>query len=359
MKTLTTLIMKRHRSLALWSCLFIMMASAFSALGQGPVRNDILVSPNWLEAHLYHPGIVIVHVEETTDPWDNYASEHIPGARFVATESLGVNRAGVDGMLPPLDDLIELARELGIDDKTKKIVMYGPTNPGGPARLFQALDYLGLSGRIALLDGHFPRWKAQGRPTTDVVPPATYSDFVAMPDPQALMARLTLGDLMSTIALRRLGDPDLDGQGFILFDSRLDLPYQAGHIPGAVQANPLLDFEGFGPDGDGGVNPMTRWLLNARHEIVGRYHNMGLIGDKLAITSCRTGIAGSLLYFVLKYAGFDVTLYDGSFNEWSTVMIEDDWELGVWGSAYPGYAGNAVGMLPIATGPGRWGPVLE
>ena len=317
------------------------------------------MSTDWLEAHLDHPGVIVVHVEETTDSWDNYGTAHIPGARFVATERLGVMRAGVADMLPSLDTLIELARELGIDEETKKIVLYGPTNPGGPARLFQAFDYLGLGDWTALLDGHYPRWEAEGRPTTDVVPAATYSAFLARPNPRALIARSRVGDLMSTIALRMTTDPHLDGNGFVLFDSRLDPQYQAGHIPGAVQSNPLLDFEGFGPGGDGGVNPMTRLLLRQRHEIVDRYHELGLENDELAITSCRTGIAGSLLYFVLKYAGFEVTLYDGSFNEWFTVTIEDQEELDIWSSAYPGYLGYTEGMLPIVTGPNRWKPVIE
>jgi len=330
-----------------------------TAFSQGKVQRGLLVSTDWLEAHLDHSGVIVVHVEETTDPWDNYGDEHIPGAHFVATESLGVTVAGVDGMLPPLDTLIELARELGIDDETKKIVMYGPTNPGGPARLFQAFDYLGLGDRSALLDGHYPRWQAEGRPTTDIVPAGVYSDFVARPNPQVLTARSAVGDLMSTMALRRMTDPSLDGSGFVLLDSRQDAAYGDGHIPGAVQANPLLDFEGFGPGGDGGVSPLTRMLLRRRHEIVQRYHGLGLEGDELAITSCRTGIAGSLLYFVLKYAGFNVTLYDGSFNEWSTVLIEDQQELAIWDSVYPDYDGALVGMLPIVTGPDRWEPVVK
>ena len=350
--------MKKLLSIAFFLIILCLSVIAESATGQGPVRRDVLVSSDWLEAHINHPSVIIVHVEETTDPWDNYTADHIPGAHFVATERLGVTRAGVDGMLPPVDDLIELGRELGIKDDTKKIVMYGPTNPGGPARLFQAFDYLGLGDRIALLDGHYSRWKSEGRPTTSVVPTPVYSDFLARPNPRTLTARSRVGDLMSTLALRRITDPLLDSNGFVLFDSRVDQQYEAGHIPGAVQGNPLLDFEGFGKDGDGGANPLTRWLLRPTHEIVERYRGLGLERRELAITSCRTGIAGSLLYFVLKYVGFDVTLYDGSFNEWSTAMIEDQEELAIWESAYPGYDGGAEGMLPIVTGSDRWMPVM-
>lgn len=346
------------RYAGLLSCLILglLLLAPLAAQGQGNIERDLLVSTDWLDAHLGRPGVIVVHVEETTDSTDHYAIEHIPGAHFVATEELGIVRSGIPGMLPPLYILIELVRNLGIDDKTKKIVLYGPTNPGGPARLYHVLDYLGLGDRAALLDGHFPRWKAEDRPTTNTDPPeAKYSDFIPIVNPQILTTRSVVGDLMSTLAV----DPSLDGRGFVLFDSRTDAGYATGHIPGAVQGNPLSVFEGFSENGDGGVNPLTRWLLLSRHQIVTRYNSLGLDDDELAITSCRTGIAGSLLYFVLKYAGFNVTLYDGSFNEWSGVKIEDEHELGIWRHIYPGYAGSEDGMLPIVTSLDRWDPVIE
>ena len=160
---------------------------------------------------------------------------------------------------------------------------------------------------------------------------------------------------MSSLALQR----DFDSRGFVLLDSRTDGAYATGHIPGAEQGNPLLDFTGFSDDGDGGVDPLTRWLLLPRRQIVARYNALGLQGGELAITSCTTGIAGSLLYFILKYAGFEVTLYDGSFNEWSGVQIEDEHELTIWRMVYPDYAGNNMGFLPIVTGLDRWAPVIE
>ena len=39
--------------------------------------------------------------------------------------------------------------------------------------------------------------------------------------------------------------------------------------------------------------------------------------DKNLITYCRSGMEASMTYFVLRYLGFDPSLYDGSFVEWS------------------------------------------
>lgn len=335
--------------------IFLLLSGPLFAYGKGAIERGMLVSSAWLEAHLYQADLVIVHVEETTDGIDHYGSGHIPNAKFVATEDLGITRYGVDGMLPPLDVLIELIRNLGIDEETKKIVLYGPTNPGGPARLFHVLDYLGFGDYTALLDGHLPRWTAEDRPITYSVPDPVYTYFIPVMNPQALTARSAVGDLMSTLALRRVDDPMIDGSGFVLFDSRRDPQYATGHIPGATQGNPLLDYVGIRA---GGADPLTRWVLRSRLEIVNRYNALGLDKGDIAITSCRTGIAGSLLYFTLKYAGFEVTLYDGSFNEWSSVEILDEHELDIWRIVYPGYMDNDIGKLPFVTGMDRWAPIF-
>jgi thiosulfate/3-mercaptopyruvate sulfurtransferase len=352
MKT-SIIFLKQSLTIFFSICMLLLVPTVSN--GKGAVEQSILVSTAWLGAHLDQSGVVIVHVEETSDGVDHYGDGHIPNARFVATEDLGITRYGVEGMLPPLDTLIKLVRNLGIDEETQKIVVYGATNPGGPARLFHVLDYLGLGDNTALLDGHFPRWIAEGRPITDSVPDPVYSNFIPVMNPQALTTRSTVGDLMSTLALRRIVDPIIDGSGFVLFDSRRDLEYATGHIPGATQGNPLLDFVGISA---GGADPVTRWVLRSRLEIVNRYNSLGLEKEELAITSCRTGIAGSLLYFILKYAGFEVTLYDGSFNEWSGVEIHDEHELNIWRSVYPWYMDNAIGKLPFVTGMDRWTPVF-
>ena len=39
-------------------------------------------------------------------------------------------------------------------------------------------------------------------------------------------------------------------------------------------------------------------------------------GDRVA-TYCHIGQQASLLYFVARYLGYDVHLYDGSFQDWS------------------------------------------
>jgi thiosulfate/3-mercaptopyruvate sulfurtransferase len=39
-------------------------------------------------------------------------------------------------------------------------------------------------------------------------------------------------------------------------------------------------------------------------------------GDRV-VTYCHIGQQGSLLYFASRYAGYQTSLYDGSFEDWS------------------------------------------
>jgi thiosulfate/3-mercaptopyruvate sulfurtransferase len=47
------------------------------------------------------------------------------------------------------------------------------------------------------------------------------------------------------------------------------------------------------------------------------YEAAGLRPDQKVVTYCNTGMQASQTYFTLKYLGYNVMMYDGSFSEWS------------------------------------------
>jgi 3-mercaptopyruvate sulfurtransferase SseA len=47
------------------------------------------------------------------------------------------------------------------------------------------------------------------------------------------------------------------------------------------------------------------------------FERTGVTPGRPAVAYCRTGAQSSRTYFVAKYLGYDVTMYDGSFIEWS------------------------------------------
>jgi thiosulfate/3-mercaptopyruvate sulfurtransferase len=79
-----------------------------------------------------------------------------------------------------------------------------------------------------------------------------------------------------------------------------------GHIPGAANipwASHIV----------GAENP----VLRSPDEILSLYDGLGISPEDRVISYCRTGRTSSMSYFALKYLGFDVRLFDGSFTEWS------------------------------------------
>jgi thiosulfate/3-mercaptopyruvate sulfurtransferase len=78
-----------------------------------------------------------------------------------------------------------------------------------------------------------------------------------------------------------------------------------GHIPGAVN---LYWVESQA----GGENP----ALKAEPELRKLFESAGLTPDRPVVTYCGSGVQATQTYFALKYLGYDVSMYDGSFSEW-------------------------------------------
>ena len=63
-----------------------------------PANPDVIVSPEWVRAHLDDPGTVFVHIGSHPD---EYAAGHLPGARWAhGYDDLTVTRDGVRALAP-------------------------------------------------------------------------------------------------------------------------------------------------------------------------------------------------------------------------------------------------------------------
>ena len=122
------------------------LSSAGGIAKQAP-RRDMLVSTAWLWQRLGDRHVVVAHVGKNRTVYD---AGHVPGARFVAWMDVAVTRDGLPNQLPPLADLVALVRRLGIaqDDR---VVLYDEEGGLWAARVYVALDYVGLGDRVALL----------------------------------------------------------------------------------------------------------------------------------------------------------------------------------------------------------------
>ncbi len=262
------------------------------------VQEQMLVSPDWLQRRL---GMVtVLHVGDTA----SYAARHIPGAVLIDSSSLLVQRNGMPNELPPIDALERLFRAAGVD-ATGRIVVYS-VDPLLAARAWFTLDYLGQGGRVSLLDGGLAKWMAAGYAVSAATAPVRPGSFEARPVPQTIARLATMREL---VRLREQLGPSL-----VLIDARSPEQFcgdeagpdvaHAGHIPGAVNVPYASNL-----DGTGALRPVA--------DLRAIYHRAGVTRESANIVYCRTGMQASMTYFVLRYLGYDVTLYDGSFVEWS------------------------------------------
>ena len=269
------------------------------------VRSEMIVSTVWLAAHLNDPKVVILHVARARAHYDE---GHIPGARFAGWDEITATRDGVPNELAPVADLQKLFARLGVGDDAR-IVLYGDSSGLSAARAYFTLDYLGHGERAALLDGGLEKWKAERRAvSTDLVEPKM-APFTPRVRASAIVDHDVVRDLSWTAT--KLASPSV-----VLIDARPVEEYEGtkpgegvprgGHIPGAANVFWMQNVVSK-------ENPALRSVAELRKV----YEEAGALRGRTVVTYCRTGGQASHAYFTLKYLGYDVVMYDGSFFEWS------------------------------------------
>lgn len=270
------------------------MLMAILAAGVIASFDHNVVTPAWLEQNLENPSVVVVEIGTGTTA----DRPHIPGARFIALESIVVRDGWPPNELPPVDQLRQVFEKAGVGDEGR-IVLYSDS-PVFAARAWFTLDYLGHGDRAAILDGGFDRWTSEKRPVAAKRLPQLAKTFTPSTDPTRLATLDQVRNAAST--------------GVVLLDARNAYDFQGarrvanvarrGHIPGAL-CNPWQT--NLTPEG----SFLTPAALESQYE--------ALIGSRetKVIVYCRTGMDASVPYFILRSLGYDVALHDGSFTEWS------------------------------------------
>jgi thiosulfate/3-mercaptopyruvate sulfurtransferase len=267
----------------------------------------LLVSAEWLHAHLSDPGLRPVDVRwYLTEPARGraeYQQGHIPGAAFMDMETdLAAPPYQGPGRHPiPSPEVFKAAAErAGIGDETH-VVAYDSSGGAAAARLWWLLRYFGHA-RVSLLDGGWPAWQAVGYPTESSIPAAPAGNFTAVPHPELVV------DAETVDKLRR--DPRvllLDARATERFEGRIEpIDAQAGHIPGAHSA-PFAS------------NLRADGTLKSPDELRDRYLALGADAAETIVCYCGSGVTAAHDVFALHLAGrTDALIYEGSWSDWSS-----------------------------------------
>jgi thiosulfate/3-mercaptopyruvate sulfurtransferase len=280
-------------------CLLLPHPSTIKA--QLKVRSEMLVSTDWLAKHINDPKVFVIHVAADRKHYDD---GHLPGARFLSSKEILTTRNGVANELPPVADLQKVFEQLGVGDEGR-IVIYGENSGLLAARVYFTLDYLGHGDRAALLDGGIEKWKAEKLMIETQAVKTEPAKFTPRPRPQVVADLNAMRDLSWVAA-------NVTAPNVAIIDARPEEQYlgnqtqRSGHIPGAANIywlSHLVSRE----------NPM----MKPSSELSKLYEAAGLKANQKIVTYCNTGMQASHAYFTLKYLGYDVMMYDGSFSEWS------------------------------------------
>ena len=262
-------------------------------------NTSMLVSTAWLAGHLGDPEVVTLCIAASSD----FCAHHIPGVRRINFNAIVVERDGIPNELPPISALRATFQEAAVGN-TSRIILYGERYGLLAARAWFTLDYLGLGDRAALLNGGIEKWRAEGRPQSMEWPKTSpAANLTVHPNPKTLIETGELRDIVSSSSTNaRLLDarPAEEYSGERLSED----VHKAGHIPGATSLYWMRNIVS-------AENPVLRPVEELR-ALYGRAP-----ADSRVITYCRTGMQSSYDYFVAKYLGYDASMYDGSYYQWS------------------------------------------
>ena len=266
-----------------------------AADAQSP-RDQLLVSPAWLAAHLDDPDLVLLHVGEP----EEYAAAHLPGARLVGMEDLNTGHSEDGPMLQtlPPETLRERLQALGVSDGSRIVVYYGDDWVSPATRVIFALDHAGLGARTSLLDGGMPAWREAGHAVTDRVPPARRGRLGALRTQERVVDAAWVQR-----NLRTPGIAVVDGRAAAFYDGVQATGQRHGHIPGArsIPFTAVVD---------------ERLRLRSAAELAALFRDAGVRPGDTIVGYCHIGQQATAVLFAARTLGYQVKLYDGSFEEW-------------------------------------------
>lgn len=266
-----------------------------------------LVSTTWLAAHLNDPDLRVIDATWLLDPQGRdaraeYQAAHIPGARFFDLDQISDTRSGLPHMAPPVELFISRMRAMGIGDG-HQVVIYDNSPVRSAFRVWWTFRLMGKHD-VAVLDGGFAKWQAEGHPVEDVLP--VLRDRHITVQRQAALVR----DVTQVAAASKLDTHQIvDARSAPRFRGEAAEPragLRSGHIPGSRN----LPFgQLFHTDG----------TMKSPDALRAEFQAAGVDLSRPVITTCGSGVTAATLFMALARLGHrDISLYDGSWAEWGS-----------------------------------------
>jgi len=306
------------KRLVITSFLVLAMVLSLSITGAEKETIEPIVSTAWLEENLDRENLVILDIRSA----DAYAQGHIPNSINVPLEmpfsAWTTMRDDLLMEVPDDAELLSMIGSCGITEDSLVVIVSELAEPPDPpypsanaTRAAFTLYYAGIEN-VAILDGGYTKWAAEGRTVTDVVPVVEPVVYNGKMNKEIIVSEAHVKKQLKKAIIIDARDAD------VYFGVTIE-PYasKAGHIPMARSLP-------------------TPWMWNED----GTYKSKETLGEMAAgvigkqgkreiIVYCGVGGYGSSWWFVLtRVLGYEkVRLYDGSANEWvrNNEMVKYTW----------------------------------
>ena len=272
------------------------------------MRYTTLIDTAVLAANLDDPSLAIVDcrfdLKDTGAGERAYAEAHIPGAVYAHVDrDLSGEKTGTNGRhpLPPVETFVATLGRLGIDAGIQ-VVVYDHDSGGFASRLWWMLRWLGHDG-VALLNGGFAKWTAEGRPTRPGVEVRTPRVFVPHIQPRMVATAAEVAAVAASKDWRLI-----DARAPERFRGEVEpVDKVAGHIPGAINV-PFLE------------NLDANGTFKSAADLAARFHKAtGSTAPDHVVVYCGSGVTACQNLLAMEHAGIHgARLYAGSWSEWSS-----------------------------------------
>jgi len=262
--------------------------------------SDPLVSTAWLAARLGSPELRVLDASwflpgGTRDPRAEYDGAHIPGAGFFDIDES--DRTHLPHTLPSPSTFAAIAGRLGISNDSV-VVAYDSHGMFSAPRAWWSFRAMGHEA-VHVLDGGFPKWRAEGRPVESGAATAAPARFEARPRAELLRSFEELRDGLADTQV-------VDARPASRFRGEAPEPrpgLRPGHMPGArnIPYSAVMTPEGVG------LPPP---------ELERVFSEAGVDLGRPTVASCGSGVTAANIVLAMARLGHEAALYDGSWAEW-------------------------------------------
>jgi len=266
---------------------------------------NLLVTTEWLASELGKTDIRVIDATmflavHGRSARAEFEAAHIPGSVFFDIDEVADLSSPLPHMLPPAEKFASRMQALGLGDGSR-IVVYDNSPLKSAARVWWMLTLFGAH-EVAILDGGFAKWQAEGRGVESGKPIVRHRHFTVWADKSLVRDLKAMTDNLRTHS-EQVVDARSAGR-FAGTEPEPRTALRSGHMPGSksLPYDTLLNEDG---------------TYKAPDAIRAACVAAGIDLGKPLIATCGSGVTSAVLAFAAALVGQSkVAIYDGSWSEW-------------------------------------------